>query len=119
MGYDVFTKGKDKNAPRWSQSYDLTSQLIEEPEHLRPLFEAPVEIVNHQEIRKFESRDARLDKASNGLEIFLRDYVPTNNFEEIRVSSPYPKELIKGAAYSLKNVIDYARKHKLTLFIEG
>jgi hypothetical protein len=119
MGYDVFIKRKDKRAPRWLQCYELVSQLLEECVSLGPVFNAPVEMVNHKEIRRFNPDDSRLVNACRGLTDLLKGYVPTNKFEGQQVESPYPREIILGTAFSLKTVIDYAMQHKVKLFVDG
>ena len=119
MGFDVFTRSRDENAPRWRQCYELASQLLEEQDYLRPLFEAPRQRVNHLEVRRFSHDDIRLRIATQGLEASLKGYVPTNKYDGKAVEPPFPREIMDGAAFSLKRVIDYAMARKVKLFIDG
>ncbi len=122
MGYTIFTLKKDPAAPRFDSCYTSCFELMDVCREVGILFNEPRVMVRGLEVGKFNHDDPRLQEVKVGLEKYLlSSYIPSgpNPFAGVVLEPPFPEEALKGMAFSIKSVVDYALENKVKLFVNG
>lgn len=122
MGFDIFTMKKDPNSPRFSSCYTSCSELAEVCREVDILFREPKMMIKNSELGRFNYNDPRLQEIKKGLEAYVgNNYTPINKWQGVvmDLEQPTPEEILKGMAFSIKKVLEYAMKNRVNLLVSG